>query len=366
MWFIRKGNAFLGKMKEKDYLIVGLGLCGAWLAYFLRENGSTVDVYDGQTQLSASEVSGGIINPVTGRRVVTTWLADELIPWLSNTMSRIGISANRKFISPKTTLSFPGSLQMKLAYEKRVEEENRFISSISNEEEIMRYFNTTYLPYSINSTFIVHAKQFITYVKELLLHNHSFFSKNIDESILELKDEAIVYDSVKYKKIIYANGYAAMNSIYWKNLPFVPNKGQALIVEIPHLPDTAMYKFGMLTLVPIDQGMWWVGSSNELRFDNDLPGQAFLSEAVITLKAILKQPFTIKKHLSAIRPATVERRPFVGVHPLYKQIAILNGMGSKGCSLAPWFAKQLTHLLKENIPIDKDADVIRFSKLLMR
>ena len=53
-----------------------------------------------------------------------------------------------------------------------------------------------------------------------------------------------------------------------------------------------------------------------------------------------------------MRPAAVERRPFVGVHSLYNQIAILNGMGSKGCSLAPWFAKELASNLISNKTIN--------------
>ena len=71
-------------------------------------------------------------------------------------------------------------------------------------------------------------------------------------------------------------------------------------------------------------------------------------------------------HWAALRPATVERRPFVGLHPVYKQAAILNGMGAKGCSLAPWFAKQLAENLIYKKNIDATADVNRFSRMLSR
>lgn len=353
-------------MKEKDFLIVGMGLCGAWLAYFLRENGCTVNVFDGQPELSASYASGGIVNPVTGRRVVTTWLADELMPWLSITLNQIGSTANKKFITEKKTLSFPGSLQMKAAYEKRIAEKNIYISTPDNMRDSKNYFNSPFPPYTIESTYIVHAKQFIEYIQELLQSEDSFIPNHMDESTLEIQADAVIYQSIKYKKIIYANGHAAMKSVYWKNLPFVPNKGQALIVEIPDLPSTAMYKFGMLTLVPIEPGIWWVGSSNELKFEHPHPEENFYTEANNHLKTILKTSFRIVQHLSAIRPAAVERRPFVGIHTAFKNVGILNGMGSKGCSLAPWFAKQLSLHLVENKPLDKDADVNRFSKLLVR
>ena len=67
-----------------------------------------------------------------------------------------------------------------------------------------------------------------------------------------------------------------------------------------------------------------------------------------------------------MRPAAVERRPFVGVHSLYNQIAILNGMGSKGCSLAPWFAKELASNLINKKTINVLADVNRYANVLKR
>ena len=86
----------------------------------------------------------------------------------------------------------------------------------------------------------------------------------------------------------------------------------------------------------------------------------------LLLKDWLKIPFTVKEHLCGIRPATLERRPFVGIHPQNPGIGILNGMGTKGCSLAPYFAKQLVDNLVRNKPINPDASVERFSKILSR
>ena len=77
-------------------------------------------------------------------------------------------------------------------------------------------------------------------------------------------------------------------------------------------------------------------------------------------------PFKIIDHLASVRPATLERKPFVGIHPLQDKIGILNGMGTKGCSLAPFFARQLVNHLLNNEPIMADANVQRFKKTLSR
>ena len=82
------------------------------------------------------------------------------------------------------------------------------------------------------------------------------------------------------------------------------------------------------------------------------------------LDNFLKVPYTIVDHLAGIRPANTERRPFVGVHPSYPSLAICNGMGTKGCSLAPYFTKQIIDYLDNRKAIDPEADIQRFKSIL--
>jgi len=84
------------------------------------------------------------------------------------------------------------------------------------------------------------------------------------------------------------------------------------------------------------------------------------------LQEWLKTPFRTIEHLASVRPATLERRPFVGFHPVHPAVGILNGMGTKGCSLAPYFAHQLVEHITQGIAIRPDADVRRFTKILSR
>ena len=87
-----------------------------------------------------------------------------------------------------------------------------------------------------------------------------------------------------------------------------------------------------MLLTPL-QGMgalWWVGSSYAWEFDNPDPTAEFREKTEQLLNSWLKVPFKIISHLSGVRPATLERRPFVGFHPQHPAIGILNGMGTKG------------------------------------
>ena len=119
--------------------------------------------------------------------------------------------------------------------------------------------------------------------------------------------------------------------------------------------------------MPLDpKDLFWIGSNYQWEFDNADPTNDFREKTEELLKNWLKIPFKIIDHYAGIRPATLERRPFVGIHPQLSNIGILNGMGAKGCSLAPFFAKQLTELLLNNNAIEADADIKRFSKILSR
>jgi glycine/D-amino acid oxidase-like deaminating enzyme len=124
-----------------------------------------------------------------------------------------------------------------------------------------------------------------------------------------------------------------------------------------------MYKKG-ITLVPWEKEIFWAGSSYEWSFQDDSPTKAFHDRCNSVLKEWLNVPFEIVDHQAAIRPATLERRPFAGFHPIHPPIGILNGMGTKGCSLAPFFAHALTEQIRKGAAIHPEADILRFKQLL--
>ena len=60
------------KQREVDFLIVGQGIVGTMLAFFLLKKNQRVLVIDKKIPGSASQHSSGIINPITGRRFAKT------------------------------------------------------------------------------------------------------------------------------------------------------------------------------------------------------------------------------------------------------------------------------------------------------
>lgn len=348
-----------------DYIIIGQGLCGTWLSYYLLKENKSVIVFDRLNDISASRVASGLINPVTGRRVVTTWMAGELLPFVQQEYSEAGMQFGATYLQQKNILAFPSAPDLQNAFQARINEKNSFIHKpVEKKETFYSTFNFPFDVFEIAPCFVVTLHDFLNDFRKHLQQKNLLFDENFEENELHFHKGFVEYKNFRAGKIIYTNGIQASFSPHWMKLPFVQNKGQALIAEIKNLNKDYSYKTGQLSLIPLQENLWWIGSSNELNFSTNLPTEDFKQRTVLSLQSVLKLPFTIKEHLSSLRPATVERRPFVGIHPCNNHLAILNGMGSKGCSLAPWFAKQLAKNLIYGIAIDPLADIKRYSKIL--
>ena len=63
-----------------EFVIAGQGLAGSILAWYLIKANRKVVVIEDSSLQSATSVASGLMHPVTGRRIVKSWRADEFIP----------------------------------------------------------------------------------------------------------------------------------------------------------------------------------------------------------------------------------------------------------------------------------------------
>lgn len=349
---------------ETDYLIIGQGISGTFLSWNLIKAGQRVVVIDNSKPDTASKVASGIINPVTGRRIVRTWMIDELLPFAQEAYTNFGADLDISVASDIEMLTFHASEQMSAAWYDRISEGEDYIRRVNDTEHYTKYFNA---PYGIGITapcILIDIQLLLSKWRDRLNATNSILEEQFDIANCRITDEGIIYNGIYAKKIILCNGVEGFENQYFKKLPFALNKGEALIVSIPDLPQSNIYKQGM-SIVPIGETLFWVGSSFEWSYANDNPTNIFRQKVEHTLDSWLRLPYTVVDHKAAIRPSSIERRPFVGMHPTFKKLGILNGMGTKGCSLAPYFSSQLTQYILKNDKIDINADVSRFSRLLI-
>lgn len=350
-----------------DYIIIGQGICGTFLSYYLYKAGKKILVIDDNAPSTPSKIASGIINPVTGRRVVSTWMIDELMQFAEKAYNEIGNCIGKNIISKKNIIAFPASVQMREAYNKRLAELNSFVHHYSaNESELHNYFNFVFGVVEIKPVLFIELFDLLLGWKRILQQQHFLLNEKFLDEHLVIEDDFVQYKNFKAGKFFFCNGVNAFLNPLWKNLPYIFNKGEALIVDIPQLLNKEIYKFGNSTLTPWNDGLWWLGSSYENEYETELPTAFFLEKKKAELKAFLKSDFKIIDHFAALRPAVVERRPFAGFHPLHNNVGILNGMGTKGCSLAPYFANELVENIINNQTLNPLVDVKRFLRALSK
>lgn len=348
-----------------EYLIVGQGICGTFLSYYLQKAGRDFFVIDESKPFTASKAASGVINPVTGRRMVRTWMIEEVMPFAVNIYKEFGNAFAIELIRQCNILDFHPTVQMQLAFNERLNEEP-YLRLPENAEQWNHYFNYPFSIGETNPSYLVDIQLLLETWRNQLRATNKLINAHFDISALNYADvNCITYQNIKADKVIFCDGVEGAENMFFTKLPYAKNKGEVIIAQIKDLPTSNIYKQGFV-IVPWKKDLFWIGSTYDWNFDNELPTTAFKHRVEAQLKYWLKLNYTIQDHWAALRPANMERRPFAGLHPLYKNIGILNGMGTKGCSLGPYFAKELTDFLIHGVSINPLADVQRFTKILSR
>jgi glycine/D-amino acid oxidase-like deaminating enzyme len=376
--------------QQVNTLIIGQGICGSFLSLELEAAGISHLVIDEARPFTASRIAAGLINPVTGRRLVTTWMIDELLASAREAYGRLTGILGRPFLAETSVTDFFPSAQMRLAFLDRLAEDASWLQLPADEARWNSCFYYELGYGVISPCYLVDLPGLLAAARQRMVGMGLLLEQRFERGDLEVFSDYVQYGDIRAERVVFCDGIGSCDSPWFSRLPFAPNKGEVLIVEIPELggncggdgrgaggegsgvgggsgagEEGSVFKKG-ISLAPWREGLYWVGSSYEWSFETDAPTAAFRERTEMLLKNWIKLPFRIVDHFASVRPATLERRPFVGFHPVYPRVGILNGMGTKGCSLAPYFARQLVQHIVVGGPIRPDADVKRFSKLLSR
>ncbi|MFM2266844.1 MAG: hypothetical protein RL757_285 [Bacteroidota bacterium] len=358
-------------IKKVDFIIVGQGLAGSILAFELMERGKTVQFFDqngSDTGGGASRIAAGIINPVTGWRIVKTWKIDELLPHAHDTYTRMGAMLGDTFWQSRTIVRTI----------RNIEEENQWCLRASYSE------NKSYCKQDIFSQFFpkklqpfrgfvdvigaaqVDVPKLMTAFNSFLTNKNLISTEKFDfEAIKFVDDKHVRYKNFEAAKIIFCEGAGAVDNPYFQHLPFQLDKGELLLVKIPDFPLLKIQKIfkNKMSIVPLSDDLFWVGATNEWHFENPKPSEHQRGELVSALENMLRIPFEVVAHQAAVRPTVRDRRPLIGLHKTQPQLGIFNGLGTKGTSLAPYFASHFVAHLLDGLALNPEISIERFDNM---
>ena len=347
-----------------DFIIVGQGIAGSMLSWFLMKHNQSVLVIDELNPSSATHVASGISNPITGRKFVKTWLVDELFPFAKNTFSEFEELFQQPLLQPIVVNKLFDSIKAQNDWSARCASPG-YLPYLKNEQVIYldpAKVKNDFGGFEINGGTRLNASAFLNGYRNLLQQKESLLEETFDFSELVVKDSSVTYKGQTAKAIIFCEGANALANPYFKFLPFQLAKGEALILKIEDFYNDRIINGEVFIMPTTVKDEYYIGSTHEWNFDDNQPSEKGKNEILGNLSTVLKAPYTIIDHKSAIRPTVKDRRPFVGMHPEYKNVGIFNGMGTKGISLAPYFANHFVGHLVAGRPLMPEVNITRVLK----
>ena len=350
-----------------DVLIIGHGIAGCVLSFMLLKEGKNVLVLDEPKQNESSRVAAGLYNPITGRKMVKTWQADLLFPLLKAVYEEMQDTCEEKIFYDRPIYRPFISVAEQNEWQGKAAEEGwqGYINEIKTTAFLQDQIHNPYGGIVVGNSGWVNLPLLLNSWSKKLEEKGMYRQQIFDENKLEASEEEFKYDDVTADAVVYTNGRFSAESKFWNWLPFKPLKGEVLHIstdlETSFIPNRGVF------IAPDtnrnNSGSFRVGSTynhHDLSLEPTVDGRQQLEEK---LTQLLKLPYTITGQKVGIRPATRDRRPFVGVHPKIKNLYLLNGLGTKGVSLAPFCATALVGLLLFEGKIPAEINIERYFSL---
>lgn len=352
--------------KTVDYIIVGQGLAGTVLAHTLLQKNRSVLVIDNPSFASASKVAAGLYNPVVFKRLVKSWMAEELLAYMDWFYPKMENLLNEKFYFKRQIVKPFSEEHEKVLWGKKINEEvGKYLGKAIQNNFLIDKINNPLGAAEVTAAGNIDPVLFIDQSRKFFKANSSLAEELFQADALILDDDEIKYKTWSAKKIIFCEGHRTIDNPWFKWLSFKLTKGEVLTVKIPGLlSDEQKEKVinkGVFVL-PIGDEIFKVGATYEWNDLSEIPtekGKAFLIDA---LSKVLKINFEVLNHQAGIRPTVSDRRPLLGLHPKYKNMGVFNGLGTKGVMLAPYFANHLVEHLENNTELNGEVDIKRFYK----
>lgn len=347
--------------KQVDYIIVGQGLAGSAVALQLLNRKRRVLVIDRARANSSSRVAAGLFNPITGRNLVKTWLADQLFPYFHNFYKTAEVLTQQRFFYSMPLYRPFGS----------IEEQNEWMAKTADpiyEGYVQNIFTkATYA--DIRDQFgglllkqcgYLDTIPYLNAVRELIHANAFLLEEDFIDDEAVIQDQAVYYKGYSAPHLIFCQGIESNKWFNW--VPILPLKGETILIQSDVVKNNILNR-GVYA-VPVNQnGTWRVGATYALT--DKVKGTTDAARAELTSKMdeLVSFRYTVLDQDWGIRPTTHDRKPVLGRHPEHKGLHILNGMGPKGVSLAPFFADVLVQSIENQQSLNKDVNIERYKLL---
>jgi glycine/D-amino acid oxidase-like deaminating enzyme len=297
-------------------------------------------------------------NPLSFLNVKRSWLSHLLLPALERTYPLLEKKLNSSFYFPMPLLRiFPDAGAANLWEEKSMHPEvESFIdaNSISDSEVHYRQPHGSGV---VKGAGWLDLPAYLDAARDFFIAQQAFEEREVStQDILNWLQAGDL--------VIQCTGWKPMQQSLWSDLPIQTNKGQVLTVRVNDLTDAYMCNFGKF-LIPLGEGLFRSGSTYEHGALDALPSDAAI-EIQDDIRTSMKHSFEVVDHKAGFRPTTRDRHPVAGMHDRHARLGVLNGFGSRGVMLVPFFVEHFIEHLTQGTPIMSEVHWKRFEERRLR
>ena len=310
-------------MREAGFIVVGQGIAGSCLALELADRGARVEIVDDGWESAACLVAAGVINPITGKRLVKSWRGRAEDPEYA------------EFISDPVP---PGSF---------------------------RGLNDSFGARFIGHSAWVEPPAVMSAFREYFLSRGVLRTEKFDFSKLDTRARS--YAGRAFRGIIFCEGWRAIENPYFSWLPYRPAKGEILELKSPEpLPEHIIHRGNWI--MKTGGETFRMGSTWEREKLDCLPTEGAGAELLGALPNIFGRAVSaeVAGRGAGVRPCTATTRPHLGAHPACGALMSFNGFGSKGFALSPYFARHFADWIFGKTALDPEADLSRHIRKFWR
>jgi glycine oxidase len=315
---------------------------------------------------NATEVAGGVINPVTGRWMTKTWNFDALIPHAAATYRELEQQFGIELYHPIPLIRYcQNSVDVKrMGRRMRNPRYSNVLGDSIPVGEGPDALEDTHGSFHIKQAAHVDLPLLLKTLRATFTEKGSFRDETFIHADLSQADSHWSYHDLQADHIIFSEGVGMQTNPWFNWLPLTPAKGETLILECPTLDLPRAIYHHRKWLLPYGDHTFRLGATFDSDDASHEPTEAGARELLEAAQSFIAPQHTleVKHHYAGLRPCTKDVRPFIGDHPTEAGLHIFNGLGSKGASLAPELIRQfLAHLL-DGEALDPEIDIARYTK----
>lgn len=349
--------------KKVEFLIIGQGLAGSLLGWRLIQQGHSILIIDPCLKQTASRTAAGLINPVTGKRLVKTAGVEHYLSAAKKLYQNLALFFGWPFFYEKEQIRLFQSEDEITQWNKRKNQADYapFLGERFNAKD------NNYLREGSLGGFKQMQCGYLDTVA-LLDHLHSFFldqacfiNTQVDLGELRIDSEFIEWHGHTAKKVVFCDGYHLQHNKWFSWLPLQPVQGEILTLKTNSSMPNKIIQFGKWIL-PLSDGQFKLGASWQWQPLDEKPNDnasAELLRACDKHFPQLKQAELLEKNVG-IRPGTRDKQPFIGCHPSDPKLLVFNGFGSKGSLMIPWYSDCFFRYLTRGDKLPESADINRY------